>query len=280
MDHKIEYHADQGSCFGVAVKKRLHHEQSQFQLVEVFDSEHFGRVMTLDGLMMVSDRENFIYHEMLTHPTLLAHPAPKRVGIIGGGDCGTLREVLRHQAVESATQVEIDEAVTRAAEQWFPQLCEANSDPRASLLFDDGIAWIENLPDNSLDVLIVDSTDPVGPAAALFGEAFFSHCRRVLGNSGFLVQQSESPLYHPDLIINMKNRLAAGGFAAQHLMLFAQPVYPSGWWSAIVGGPQGSFVPVRQEPGLLETCRYYSSDIHQAAQVLPAWLDRRWQAGR
>jgi spermidine synthase len=277
--HTIEYHDDQGSCFGIAVEQRLHQEQSDFQLVEVWQSEHFGRVMTLDGLMMVSDRENFIYHEMLTHPVLLAHANPRHVAIIGGGDCGTLREVLRHETVERATQIEIDEAVTRAAQQWFPVLCEANGDPRAELLFEDGIAWIKQQADNSLDLLIVDSTDPVGPAEALFGEAFFTECRRVLRDDGYLVQQSESPLYHGDLIMAMKKRLTGAGFEGQHLLTFAQPIYPSGWWSAMVAGPDAPLHAQREPAELLAQLRYYTPAMQQAAQVLPAYLAKRWHRG-
>src|SRR5439155_10962993 len=121
---------------------KLHEEQSAYQRIEIYQTETFGKLMTLDGLVMVTDRDNFIYHEMMSHPALYSHPCPTRVLIIGGGDCGTLREVLKHPTVELAEQVELDERVTRVAERFFPDLCESNRDPRARLHFADGIAWV------------------------------------------------------------------------------------------------------------------------------------------
>ncbi|MCF8005754.1 MAG: polyamine aminopropyltransferase, partial [Chromatiaceae bacterium] len=160
-----------GSAFSLRIKQRLHREESPFQTIEVYETETFGNLMVIDGFTMLSTRENFLYHEMLSHPVLLTHPAPRRVAIIGGGDCGTLREVLRHQEIASAVQIDIDERVTRVAEQFFPELTESNADPRATLLFDDGIRWMREAPDQSLDIIIIDSTDPVGPAEGLFTTA-------------------------------------------------------------------------------------------------------------
>ncbi len=125
---------------------------------------------------MLTARDNFIYHEMLSHPALFSHPSPEHVVIIGGGDCGTLREVLKHDGVTRALQVEIDERVTRLAEEFFPELCASNSDPRAEFLFDDGIQWMKDADPGSVDVIIVDSTDPIGPAEGLFTEAFYRDC--------------------------------------------------------------------------------------------------------
>src|SRR5574338_1669805 len=117
---------------------------------------------------MLTTRDNFLYHEMMTHPVLYTPAAPRNVAIIGGGDCGTLREVLRHPEVESVVQIDIDERVTRLAEKYFPELCESNADPRAKLLFDDGIQWMKDARRESIDLIIIDSTDPVGPAEGLF----------------------------------------------------------------------------------------------------------------
>src|SRR5690606_27866633 len=124
------------------------------------------------------------------HPALFTHPNPKNVAIIGGGDCGSLREALKHP-VESAIQIDIDEVVTQLSLQYFPELCESNHDPRAQLLFIDGIKWMQDAPAASLDIIIVDSTDPLGPAVGLFNEAFYRQCHRVLKKDGILVQQSE-----------------------------------------------------------------------------------------
>ena len=131
-----------GSIFGVKLREHLHSEQTEFQQIDIYATEKFGNVMVIDGFFMLTARENFIYHEMMSHPALFTHPSPENVVIIGGGDCGTLREVLRHARVTHALQVEIDERVTRLAEEFFPELCVSNNDSRAEFLFGDGIRWM------------------------------------------------------------------------------------------------------------------------------------------
>src|SRR5688500_12096128 len=182
-----EQHARSGSSFGLRVSQRLHAEQTPFQSIEIYDTTDWGKLMVIDGCTMVSTRDNFLYHEMMSHPALFTHARAKRVVIIGGGDCGTLREVLKHEEVEHAVQVEIDERVTRLAEQYFPELCESNNDPRAQLLFVDGIKYMAECDPESVDLVIVDSTDPVGPAEGLFNADFYATCQRALRPSGILV---------------------------------------------------------------------------------------------
>ncbi|MGB0956785.1 MAG: polyamine aminopropyltransferase, partial [Panacagrimonas sp.] len=220
-----------GTAFSLKGEK-LHEEQTPYQKIEIWQTESFGKLMVIDGCTMVSTRDNFLYHEMMSHPALHSHPAPRNVVVVGGGDCGTLSEVLKHPQVESATQVEIDERVTRLSEQHFPELCTRNTDPRATLYFGDGIAWMKQAPAASLDLIIIDSTDPVGPAEGLFGKRFYVDCLRALKPDGLLVQQSESPLLHQSLIQEMHQAMRDVGFARTHLLHFPQPIYPSGWWSA------------------------------------------------
>ena len=159
-----EHFEHSGSAIGFRVTGKVDEVQSPFQKIEIWDTTDWGKLMVIDGAIMLTTRDNFLYHEMMSHPVLFTHSNPKRVVIIGGGDCGTLREVLKHKEVEQAVQVDIDEQVTRMAEKHFPELCDANADPRAQLLFDDGIAYMKNAAPESVDVIIVDSTDPVGPA--------------------------------------------------------------------------------------------------------------------
>ncbi len=257
---------------------RLHEEQTPYQKIEIFDTERYGKLMVIDGFIMLSGRENFIYHEMMSHPALYSHPHPRRVVIIGGGDCGTLREVLKHPGVEEAVQVDIDERVTRLSEQYFPELCSANDDPRARLLFEDGIAWMKNAQAGSVDVIIVDSTDPVGPAEGLFSKAFFQDCHRALGANGLIVQQSESPLYHLDNIIKpMHEAMRGAGFLDVMSMLFPQAVYPSGWWTATLACKDMPVMFQREEQAEqppFET-RYYNAAIHRAAGATPEFMRRR-----
>src|SRR5688572_22552851 len=151
-----EIHGKDGSAFSMKLGEKLHEEQSPYQKLEIYATETFGNLMLLDGCVMLTDRDNFLYHEMMSHPALFTHPNPKTVVIIGGGDCGTLREVLKHKGVEEAWQIDIDERVTRLAEKYFPSLCESNHDPRAKLHFIDGIQWMKDRAPNSVDVIIID----------------------------------------------------------------------------------------------------------------------------
>jgi spermidine synthase len=270
-----EVYAPGGSAFSLKVTARLHEERSAYQRIEVYATETFGRLMVIDGCVMLSERDNFLYHEMMAHPALFTHPWPRRVVIIGGGDCGTLREVLRHPEVEGATQVEIDERVTRLAERYFPDLCEANVDPRAELRFEDGLAFMKNADPGSIDVVIVDSTDPVGPAEGLFQEPFYRDCLRALGEGGMLVQQSESPLLHLATIIAPLHRaMRAAGFAETRTLHFPQPVYPSGWWSATLARKDASLDGFREADAAARpfATRYYSPAVHRAALVLPPFM--------
>ncbi|MFT5395298.1 MAG: spermidine synthase [Gammaproteobacteria bacterium] len=150
------------------INQKLHEEKSPYQSIAIYETKTFGRLMTLDNLTMLTSRDNFIYHEMMSHPALYNHPNPKDVAIVGGGACGTLKEVLKHDTVKKVTQIELDERVTRVSEQYFPELCESNSNPRVSLVFEDAISWMQNVEPNSLDVIILDTTEPVGKAKRLF----------------------------------------------------------------------------------------------------------------
>lgn len=274
-----EVYPKHGSAFSLKVKAKLHEEQTPFQKIEIYDTEWFGKLMIIDGCTMVTDRDNFLYHEMMTHPVLYTHPDPKRVWVIGGGDCGSLKEVLRHPEVKQAVQIEIDERVTRLAEEHFPDLCTSNHDPRAELLFIDGIQWVKDAADNSVDVIIVDSTDPVGPAEGLFNAAFYRECLRCLGPNGILVQQSESPLFHADLIEAMHKTMRGAGFGATRSFFFPQCIYPSGWWSGTMASQSAipEFRKSDAEARPFETA-YYNVDIHKSAFATPTFLEKRLSA--
>lgn len=266
--------AEQGSAISLKIKSKLHDEQSPYQRIEIFETETFGTLMTLDGLVMVTDRDNFVYHEMMSHTALFTHPDPKRVLIIGGGDCGTLREVLKHTSVELAEQVELDERVTRVAEKFFPELCASNDDPRARLHFADGIKWVADAVPESYDVIIVDSTDPVGPAAGLFSEEFYQHCRRALRSRGVVIGQSESPLFHAELIRSVQKSFKQAGFREVATLYFPQCTYPSGWWSATLAGKDGPVREFRQAASAAKpfATRYYNEAIHASALAAPEFM--------
>jgi len=262
------------SAFSLQVKKKLHSETTPFQTIEIFDTHFYGNLMTIDGFIMLTEKDNFLYHEMMAHPILFTHSDPESVVIIGGGDCGTLKEVLKHPTVKQVTQIEIDEVVTRLSKEYFPSLCENNSDPRATLLFEDGIAWMANAPENSVDVIIVDSTDPFGSAEGLFTEGFYRSCARVLKEKGLLIHQSESPLYHGSLQADMVAAMKAGGLTETHPLFFPQPVYPSGWWSGMLASKGVPLDDFREQDAGQKAfpTQYYNVAIHRGALALPTFM--------
>jgi len=188
---------ESGSAFSLKLVKKLHEETSAFQKIEIYETTNFGNFMVIDGFTMVTDRDNFLYHEMMSHPALYSHPQPDNVLVIGGGDCGTLKEVLKHPEVKKAQQVEIDERVTRLSEIYFPDLCSSNNDPRAELHFVDGIKWVKDAEPGSYDVIIVDSTDPIGPAEGLFNEAFYRNCHKAATRHSAITASWYNKVNHP-----------------------------------------------------------------------------------
>ncbi len=269
-----EKHEASGSSIGYRIEEKLADEKTPFQHIEVYRTSEWGNLMVIDGCVMLTSRDNFLYHEMMTHPALFTHAAPRDVAIIGGGDCGTLREVLRHPEVESVVQIDIDERVTRLSEKHFPELCESNGDPRATLRFDDGIKFMADAAPGSLDVVIVDSTDPVGPAEGLFNAKFHASCHRALRECGILVQQSESPLVLLELIQSMHEAMREAGFSATRTLPFPQPCYPSGWWSTTLAAKGGVLEDFREDDAAAKPfpTRYYNVAIHRAALAQPEFM--------
>ena len=277
----VEKFGNEGTSFGLAIKSKLHDERSQYQHIEIYDTHTFGHLMVIDGCVMLSQRDNFLYHEMMAHPAIFSHPNPKKVVIIGGGDCGTLKEVLKHPEIVAAWQIEIDERVTRLAESYFPELCTSNHDPRAHFHFGDGIQWIKEQPENSIDLIIVDSTDPVGPAAGLFTTDFFDACLKALSHEGILVQQSESPLLHSATIIkSLHTNMKKVGFRSIVTLPFPQPVYPTGWWSCTMASKDSDCQQFRSADSQNKQfqCEYYNHAIHLGALAQPEFLRRALSA--
>ncbi len=262
----------------VGIKKVLFSESTPYQKVEVLETDTWGNMMTIDGMVMLSEKDEFVYHEMIAHPAMFAHPEPKRVLIIGGGDGGTAREVMRHPAVRHVDMVEIDEAVVRASKQFLPEV-GAFDDPRLHVHYEDGIRFVEQVTD-PYDVIIIDGSDPVGPAVALFSESFYRNCRKALSGQGVLTAQTESPWvgsYHP-AIRNLFSLLKET-FEVSEMYLAFIPLYPAGMWSLAFASrgihPHDPDVSERVEKGTMRmgsALRYYNRDIHHAAFALPGFV--------
>ena len=265
-----------GSAFSLRSSAKLHEEVSPFQKIEIYQTQHFGNLLVLDGYIMLTARDNFIYHEMMSHTALFSHKCPKHVAIVGGGDCGTLHEVAKHSCVEKIIQIEIDERVTRVSEQFFPELCASNMDSRVCFEFLDAIEWMRNAPANSLDIIIIDSTDPIGPAKGLFRKEFYISCLNAVGEQGVIIQQSESPLAHWESITQpMRREMKAAGFQQTKTLFFPLPVYPTGWWSATMAAKNDIHLVRDIEAKQLNfETQYYNYDIHLAAFATPNFLKR------
>ena len=274
-----------GLTFGV--QRVLLDTQSDFQRVQVFETDHFGRLMLLDGLVMLTERDEFVYHEMLSHPALCLLPSPRRVLVIGGGDGGTVRELLRHPSLEKVELVEIDGAVVEASKQFFPRVASAFGDPRLDLRVEDGIAFVKNAADATYDVVLVDSTDPVGFAEGLFGEAFYRDCVRILKPDGILASQSESP-FDPAFQDAIRAAQSFLGSLFPHVATYLAsiPTYPMGTWSFTMASkayhPVRDFDAARARQRLApfaDRLRYYHADLHGAMFTLPAFVQRMLGSG-
>jgi spermidine synthase len=271
-----ERHNDEISL-GLHIKSVLHSVQSPFQRVDILDTSGFGRIMTLDGLMMVTERDEFVYHEMIAHVPLLVHPNPKRVLVIGGGDGGTLREVLRHDGVQEAVLCEIDGEVVEAARKFLPYVAVGLNHPRAKVHIGDGVDFVHKSEKGSFDVVIVDSTDPIGPGVGLFSEAFYKEVHRILRPGGIVMAQCESPWENAIDLKKVYGNLK-DGFAHVYAMTGTIPTYPFGYWSwAFASDTAHPYEKIDQEraAAIEKTTRYYNRELQRGAFALPNFLKDR-----
>jgi spermidine synthase len=251
----------------------LHESHTGLQDVLVFENRLFGRVLVLDGIVQLTERDNHIYHEMIAHVPLMAHGSAKRVLIIGGGDGGTLREVLKHP-VEEVTVVEIDGGVIELSKRFFPEVSGgAFEDPRASIMIGDGLNFAA-VTNKKFDVVIIDSTDPMGPGENLFSTTFYKRCRNLLRPGGMISLQSGAPFYQPRQLDGVCARLASS-FNAVRLFLAPVPTYAGGMLALVAAGdshkalrPQAKILRQRLQ-GLRSPTLYYTPEVHRAAFTLP-----------
>lgn len=244
-------------------------KSNDYQDILIADTPQYGKVLLLDNKFQTTDMDEFIYHEMIAHVAMYSHPAPSRVLVIGGGDGGAVREVLKHQSVKLVELAEIDEDVVEAAKKYLPHLSSGFSDHRCEIVIADGIEFIKNTSD-SYDIIIVDSTDPAGPAANLFTEDFYTAAYASLKTDGILVLQTESPFLHRDFIVKTNKTLSAI-FPVVRICLAPIPTYPSGLWSFTVGSKKyDPSAPSRNEA---IATKYYTPEIHKASFVLPRFLE-------
>ena len=260
-----------------SIDKMLHEVRTEHQHLVIFENARMGRVMALDGVIQTTEADEFIYHEMLTHVPILAHGLAKRVLIIGGGDGGMLREVTKHRSVEHITMVEIDATVVDMCKQFLPNHSRgAYDDPRLNLVIDDGMRFVATT-EEKFDVIISDSTDPIGPGEVLFSENFYEACRRCLNDGGILVTQNGTPFMQLGEVQTTAKRMN-GLFSDWHFYQAAVPTYiggalPFAWGSTNADYRKLPLETLRQRyAGSGIVTRYYNADIHQAAFALPQYV--------
>lgn len=253
--------------------------QSPFQRVRIMESYKYGKMLTLDDMVMTTEKDEFHYHEMISHPAMFTHGNVKNVLVIGGGDGGTVREILRHEGVEKVTMVEIDAEVINSCKEFLPNIAAAFDNPKLELLVDDGIAFAKNAAPNTYDLIIVDGSDPVGPAEGLFSVSFYQNCYNALKEGGILVAQGESPKFNEKAFSEL-NFTLRGIFGTENapVSLFFVPTYPTGMWSfqyGLKGAKHPKAVTNTSEIDAFvdaKGLRYYNSDVHIGSFATPNFV--------
>lgn len=258
--------------FGITIKvnKTLHTEQTEFQKLEMVETEEFGNMLLLDGMVMTSKVDEFVYHEMVAHPVLNTHPNPKNVLVVGGGDGGVIREILKHDKVEKAVLVEIDGKVIEYSKKYLPEIAGELDNPRVEVKVDDGFMHIIKSKD-LYDVIMVDSTEPVGPAAPLFERGFYQGIYEALKDDGIFVAQTDNPWFKADLIQKV-NRDVREIFPITRTYIANIPTYPSGMWTFTLGSKKYDPVAVKEEDIKDLPTKYYSPELHHACFKLPKFV--------
>lgn len=267
------------STLRIKIKRTLFSEKTPYQNIEVLETKRLGRMLVLDGIIMLTEFDEFAYHEMIVHVPLMVHPKPRNVLVIGGGDGGTVREIIKHSEVEHVHLCEIDRRVVEVSREYFPSLASGWDDPRVECFYEDGAGFVAGRK-NVYDIIIVDSSDPVGPAEVLFRQPFYRDLHKALKQDGVAVTQCESFYYHTDFIADMLS-LARDVFPLCSYYYTLVPTYPSG----LIGF---AFCSKRYHPledvdesraATIKDLRYYSLFLHRAAFALPEFLNRRLPQG-
>ncbi len=261
-----EVHLSRSGIF-IGIKGVLYHHKSRFQEITVYETHDFGKMLTLDGMVMVTERDEYLYHEMLVHPAMILTPEIENILVIGGGDGGTAREVIRYQDVKSVKVVELDRDVVRVAREFFPALSKSFEDPKVEAIYMDGIDFLRTTGEK-FDVIIVDSPDPIGHAEILFTENFYTLVRKRLKSHGSLVAQTESPFYHLELIKRV-NKTLRKLFSWVKVYLGPVITYPSGTWSYTIARGEPGIRPFRQLP---EGLKWFKEEMLEGLFVLPGIL--------
>lgn len=281
MDLWFTEHHTPNVKFSINVDRQLYSGQSDFQRIDVFDSREFGRILTLDGYIMLTEKDEYIYHEMITHVPMAVHPNARRILVIGGGDGGVVRELVRYDTVEHIDLIEIDELVVEVSKKYLPQTACRLNDPRLQIHYEDGLKYTRS-HENEYDIILVDSTDPFGPGEDLFTKEFYGNCFKALKEDGIMVNQHESPFYDGDAAAMQRaHKRISESFPISRVYQAHIPTYPSGHW--LFGFASKKYHPVRDFNSaawnvLCIPTRYYNTKLHVGAFALPTYVENLLKA--
>ncbi|NBI31064.1 polyamine aminopropyltransferase [Chengkuizengella marina] len=270
---ELWYTEKQTDHFGITakIKQTLVEEQTDFQHLAIIDTVEFGRMLVLDGMVMTTIKDEFVYHEMVAHPVLHTHPNPKHVLVVGGGDGGVIREVLKHPEVEKAVLVEIDGKVIEYSKKYLPEIAGELNNPRVEVIVNDGYMHIHENK-NTYDVIMVDSTEPVGPAVQLFEKGFYQGIYDALKEDGIFVAQTDNPWFKGDLIQKV-NQDVKEIFPIVKVYQANIPTYPSGLWTFTMGSKTVDPLNIDENNIPELPTKYYTPRLHKAVFALPRFVE-------
>jgi len=268
--------------FSLKVKEHLFSSQSDFQKVDVLDTYEYGKLLTLDGLVMVTDKDEFVYHDMITHPAMAVNPNIKNVLVIGGGDGGTVRELMRYPSIQHVDMVEIDKMVVDASREFFPTIsCELDN-PKVNVLFEDGVKFVMD-KNNFYDLILIDSTDPIGPGEGLFTTEFYNNCFNALTDEGILVNQNETPIYDEFFEVGISSNIKLKKmFPIVEVYQASIPTYPGGYWLFNFASKKYSPTKDLKEDewnSLGLKTKYYNTKLHIGTFALPNYVKEKLENG-
>ncbi|WP_010278499.1 polyamine aminopropyltransferase [Paenibacillus senegalensis] len=270
---ELWYTEKQTEAFGITakIKETLVREKTEFQDLAIIDTEEFGRMLVLDGMVMTTVKDEFVYHEMVAHPALFTHPNPRKVLVVGGGDGGVIREIMKHPKVEKAVLVDIDGKVIEYSKKFLPEIAGELDNPRVEVQVNDGYMHIHEHK-NEYDIIMVDSTEPVGPAVELFSRGFYQAIYESLHEDGIFVAQTDNPWFKADLIQSV-NRDVKEIFPIVRVYGANIPTYPSGLWTFTMGSKVYDPLEVDENTIPEIETKYYTPKLHKAAFVLPKFVE-------
>jgi len=269
---ELWYTEDQTSNLRLSMRTTgtLHTARTPFQDLAVLETKQYGRMLVLDGMVMTTIADEFVYHEMISHVALFTHPDPKDVLVIGGGDGGAIREIVKHPQVKRAVLVEIDGEVVEICRRFLPEIAGALDNPKVEVKIEDGIAYLQERK-NEFDIILVDSTEPIGPAVGLFSQDFYASAFAALRPEGILVAQTESPFINRDILARAYSGMKAV-FPSAATYLASIPTYPSGLWSFTLASKRYNPLVDQRQPEEGFTCRYYTPELHRSCFALPKFV--------